>query len=240
MNIEAEVNQLWARVEAWVRGFNPATTLAPGATTDELATLERAIGRPLPTALRCSLLRHNGELYEGRICLLWHKEGYRLMSVAEIVEHVEYCEKLKQRGQLYELYGEDPSEDIGIPVAMVGTANMIWLTGEEGPLRRRELEGVEDVAPSYLAWLQQLAADLEAGRYGKNEYGSFDRALPSEAEQKKIVREFAREVSARHGTVDDVFRLLSARYNQPDWICRWCTSEGWVDDLLMGEDPFAE
>ena len=57
----------WQRISAWYAANTPAGTLvlAPGATEEELAQFENAIGFPLPQDLRFSFALHNGTLNEG-------------------------------------------------------------------------------------------------------------------------------------------------------------------------------
>lgn len=58
----ARVNAAWSRIEAVLGARAPlvAASLRPGASADDLATVQGLIGTPFPADLAASLLRHNG------------------------------------------------------------------------------------------------------------------------------------------------------------------------------------
>lgn len=57
----------WQRLETWCRQHHPRllATLNPGATAEEIAAVEEAIGQPLPADVRESFAIHNGEADHG-------------------------------------------------------------------------------------------------------------------------------------------------------------------------------
>ncbi len=59
----ADIAGLWSRLESWAEKNAPAMLAkpAPGATAEEIASLEQSMGLRLPADLRESLLIHNGE-----------------------------------------------------------------------------------------------------------------------------------------------------------------------------------
>ena len=59
----ADISDLWARLEAWGAEHAPKMLedLNPGASDDDIAEVERVVGRPLPDTFRASLKTHNGE-----------------------------------------------------------------------------------------------------------------------------------------------------------------------------------
>lgn len=54
------VNQAWARIETWLTAHASATIVGKPAVRNDIATLQRNIGAPIPPELTASLLRHNG------------------------------------------------------------------------------------------------------------------------------------------------------------------------------------
>ena len=59
----SQISVLWERLEAWGSANAPdmLADLSPGASTEEVAELESALGIALPEAFKESLLIHNGE-----------------------------------------------------------------------------------------------------------------------------------------------------------------------------------
>lgn len=45
----------WSKIKAWLRVHSPRIlqTLNPGATSEQVAQVEAALGHPLPMAMRC-------------------------------------------------------------------------------------------------------------------------------------------------------------------------------------------
>ncbi|MCE9560794.1 MAG: SMI1/KNR4 family protein [Planctomycetes bacterium] len=60
--LTASAQNAWARLEGWCQQHHPAllSVLNPGASAEEIETVERAIGQPLPADVRESLAIHNG------------------------------------------------------------------------------------------------------------------------------------------------------------------------------------
>jgi hypothetical protein len=222
------VNGLWARVEAWGAASMPSLTasLAPGASEAKVEELQKELGTPLPGSFRCSLLRHDGQ--GDWPDLLWYRDTYRLLRVDEIIEEIPYRRRYQTEAEVE-----------AIPLAKAATGDKIWMSlgGEDGPLRVRSHDDphVPRVATGYLAWLEELVADLEAGRYRVGEFGGLDRTLPGKEEQERIVETLARDVAARGGSVDDVFAGLAGAFDQPEWVCRWCTSSTAIERMIAGE-----
>lgn len=170
------MDEIWTRLEIFLQQNAPQiyAGLAPGATEDEIAETEVRIGFPFPTDVRQFYLRHNGQADEG-YCFI---PGYfRLLSVSETFQEWE------EEGYDF-FYNDDPNSApdprvkcvFGDP-AWIATAtdiggNAICLDfdplpgGTVGQVISWDHEGSfrECLAPSFRAWMEIFASDLETGR----------------------------------------------------------------------------
>lgn len=87
MTGNANIDALWARLEAWGREKAPnmLEDLNPGASDEELGELQTALGRELPESFLQSLKVHNGES-DGWPCKVFADMGAYL-PCSQIVEN---------------------------------------------------------------------------------------------------------------------------------------------------------
>ena len=206
------VAHAWNTIETWAHEHFPKlqATFTNGATEDDLTALETFCQRPLPSSLRASLQRHNGQT--SHPALFWYKDVYRLLSVAEIIDEANPKQKTT-----------------AIPIAIAGTGDKIWLTisEEDDPLRLRSHDDphVPTISDSYLDWLRQLADDLSNGRYTIDRYGSLDRAVPDDDKLDTIIDQAITEVVAKDGDFPLLLQQIARAINQPEWIVTYKISE---------------
>lgn len=170
----------WSRIARWYAANTPQGTLvlAEGASEDEIAELETALGLRLPDDLRHSLSLHNGAANEGY--LLYHGE---LLSTARILEIWQMYRDMQHnegwgQGSDYqtdELQGPiRPVYWDGLRIALTdnsGDAAMLDLQPAKGGQAGQIIEFDGEVgprtvlAPSFSAWIAQLADELEQGKH---------------------------------------------------------------------------
>lgn len=175
------IPDLWQRIEAVLERISPRTarTLAPGATEEELRSLEEALGLTLPSDLRQSLQIHNGQA-DPTMCCSFTNEGL-LLSVRQIAE------KWRALTDLDENFRKtQPGWDEN-PHGAWWSSDWIPFTENEGSslcvdLRQNGTTGsilchIHDnphepgIAASYGAWLTSVTRRLEAGEYEVDEDG---------------------------------------------------------------------
>lgn len=159
MNTVAEVDEvgsLWARLEDWLARHAPQLVpgLAPPADAATLAAAQARLGRELPAALHSLLTIHNGG---PRII-----GGWDLMSTDGIVEAY----------RLIQLYADEPERAPGwIPFVDSVAGDYLCIDMNSGPggaagqvfLYRHDDANDLPIAASLEAWLERVAACLEAG-----------------------------------------------------------------------------
>ena len=170
----------WQRITRWYAQHTPAGTLvlADGASEAEIAQLEATLGARLPDDLRHSLALHNGLLDDG--FLLYHGE---LLSVAKIARVWQmYADMQRDEGWgLGEGYETDALQGPVRPVYWdaqripltdnSGNGVMLDLNPAEGGQLGQLIEfdhetGPQGVlAPSFAAWLGQMADELAQGKH---------------------------------------------------------------------------
>lgn len=179
-----DIEQNWQRITRWHAQHTPEGTLvlAEGASEAQIAKLEAVIGARLPDDLRHSLKLHNGQLDDG--FLLYHGE---LLSVEQI-EWVWQMYSDMQRDEDWGLSEGYETHALQGPIRPVhwdalripltdnsGNAVMLDLLPAEGGLVGQLIEFDHEtgpqgvIAPSFAAWLGQLADELEAGKHVYNE-----------------------------------------------------------------------
>lgn len=98
--VTQRVHQAWERIEEWLAANTPETaaTLAPPASVESIASMQRQIGVPLPPELIASLLRHDGADRYARAA--FRLPGfYRPLPTAEIARRAEImCGVLEASG----------------------------------------------------------------------------------------------------------------------------------------------
>jgi len=191
----------WARLEAWLDVHAPhlGASLQPGATPREIAALEAQIGMRLPDDVAVSWLRHDGQADDAANGLLPPAPGrFAWMEIPQVLLSLEGIERewrmMKELVDGGEFKGKTSEPETGIrddwwnvgwvllstdgggnsfcldlsPTSQ-GTVGQIIEFKHDGKARRL-------LAPSFPAWLGQLADDLEAGVYALDNEGDLVRA----------------------------------------------------------------
>jgi len=184
------MDEVWMRIENYLAANHPLILdgLAPGATEDDIAKFETAVGYRLPDDVRSSLKRHNGQLHEPNS---WKPIGGILVPYG--------WELLSLRGMLGE-WNEHRSieEDLGpdnvlesgnpgvrpctflaarIPFAADSGGNSLCVDldpddgGTVGQIIDFDHEGdcAVRIADDYRSWLNAIADGFEAGLFPFNE-----------------------------------------------------------------------
>lgn len=187
----AETAELWERLEAWGKEHAPKMLedLNPGASPEDLAALESALGRELPGSFRESLSIHDGE-----------SDGWPNKVFADLGAYhpsAAIVEQWRMRQQVAEQIGEhfsdaERAEQIADGIISVTGAvqpaffhrdwipimdcngDVFWAIdfapsdgGELGQIIRVDLESCDwrVIAPSFEAFFAAYVASLEAGDY---------------------------------------------------------------------------
>ncbi len=175
------VGQAWNRIAQWHEQHCPAGVfqLNPGASQSDIAEVEAVTGQTFPEDVRESFRRHNGGATD-TTWLLWYGE---LLDLNDVIE------QWKMYRQMQETQGYGVGEDWR-PHALIGPAKPIWwntsrihLTDNSGEHLTIDLDPPDDghlgqiiyhdheigptevLAASWLELLEQIANDLEAGKY---------------------------------------------------------------------------
>jgi cell wall assembly regulator SMI1 len=157
------------RLERWLRTHRQRYLqgLLPGASDEELAFLEAALGMPVPEDLRSLLRWHNGQSSD----FIGHLENdWDLMNTSQIVAAKQELDAgdLSQTGwrSAWIPFLQDDADDYrcldtSVPGAPV---REFWQGNAEHPI----------VAPSLAAWLEKFVAAVEHGAYHEDaERGTF-------------------------------------------------------------------
>jgi cell wall assembly regulator SMI1 len=142
--------------------------LAPGATAAELEDVQKAVGGPLPDALRSFLEWHNGQddEFAGRF-----RESWYLMDTGQIVsawqELVGSAEPTKWQRGWVPFLEDDRGNYVFLDTTQAGPpVREFWEHNPEQPV----------VAPTLAAWLEELISGMERGEYAEDpERGLFMR-----------------------------------------------------------------
>jgi cell wall assembly regulator SMI1 len=160
---------LLARLDDWLAKHRDRyhEALLAGALPEELDALAKALGQPLPAALRQWLGWHNGQHID---LIGGFYEAFNLMSAEQIAaawqDRAARAEPGWDRAWIPLL--DDYQDDlIVLDPAQPGCAvREVWRGRADHPV----------VAPSLAAWLEHFVADVEAGRYLEDpERGEFRR-----------------------------------------------------------------
>jgi cell wall assembly regulator SMI1 len=172
------MRDVWHRIEAALERIHAglARNLNPPATEAALAQAEAALGVALPEDYRASALVHDG-------VRLYLVQSYRILSIADVVRTWRMLDSFVADGTL-KLGDSDWVRTTGpvraqkwnrrwIPVADNGGGDGKALDldpptgGTLGQLisQSRDVEAVRVLAPSFRAYLEGFADDLEQGRY---------------------------------------------------------------------------
>lgn len=173
------LDEIWHRIIAWHDNntYPGKFRLQPGATEEQIRTIEDTIDQHLPEDVRDSFLVHNGG-YDS--WLLYHGE---LLSIEGLLEQWEMYTHW-QTDEHWGLGEEWRPFDIEGPIKPIwwnpkripltdnsGDHIMIDLDPPENGKYGQVLEHDHEVGPtrvladSWYEWLRQIANDLEAGKY---------------------------------------------------------------------------
>ncbi len=174
------VSDSWDRIEHWLQHHAPDAyrALRPGATDAALARAEEALGVRLPDAYRESLRRHDGQDPNGP----WLVDGGQLCSFGALLDEWRAWNKMLTRGELEEFVWDIATDD-AVRGDQWWRAGWLPLVAQDGdhllvdvdPDPRGDVGQVvafshetgpgHVAAPSYDAWLNTWADELEAGMF---------------------------------------------------------------------------
>ncbi|HEY9761422.1 MAG TPA: SMI1/KNR4 family protein [Trichocoleus sp.] len=176
---------IWARIDAWLMANAPGVlkTLQPGASDAQIEAFEKVLGVQLPEDVKASFRIHNGQS-DHEYGLM---DGRELLSLDRIQDEWLVWKDLLDSHMFEDIEG-DPEPGIRsdwwnaawIPLTHDGGGNHDCLdlapaqggtVGQIISMWHDEAER-ERLAPSFRAWLTQLANGLESGQYiFSEEYG---------------------------------------------------------------------
>lgn len=184
------MDEIWERLEAFLQENAPEIYegLAPGATGEEIAEVERLCGFRLPADVRQSYLRHDGQSLDER----WEPVGgtfipccFGLLSMSKMPDewqgNVDTLEDIKDDmpGGNSAGPGVKPVflDAAWVPFAKDVGGNQLCLDFDPAPdgvvgqiiKFDHESDGQRCLAQSFRAWLDKIVGDLEVGRLVWNE-----------------------------------------------------------------------
>lgn len=182
------MEDLWHRIESSVRSLGASGSFAPPANEHSILTAESVFGVRLPDDLRASLAIHNGDAMKKVGPEAWQSDGpfahLEWLSVGTMIsEWQTWQDAMSQQG--LEPAPEGPVKALWwnprwIPFTVIGGStwhHCVDLDPAPGGHPDQVIEIVDDdawrrvLAPSFRAFLRQVAADLEAGRYTLDDEG---------------------------------------------------------------------
>ena len=168
----------WTRIEAWLRTNAPdiLQDLNPGATDADIASAEQALGLTLPEDMRTAYRLHNGSAGASAPLM----GDWYFLALQHMTARWRTMKELADKGTFEgnEVLARGPMKDDWwnarwLPVADNGAGDYRCADLDPGPGGapgqivsfwhaddRREV-----IAPSFSAWLEAFANDLEQGRY---------------------------------------------------------------------------
>jgi cell wall assembly regulator SMI1 len=147
---------VWRRIHKWLDANAPAGYghLRLPATLSAIRAAEAAMKLKLPADIEASYRIHDGQANEPGLI---GGEGWRLLSLGEMVEQWRRWSRA------------EPKDACFVPVAWIGTGDYVFLNlagvEEQGCLmiQRCDCADPAPLAPSFRAWLEDFADQLEAG-----------------------------------------------------------------------------
>jgi cell wall assembly regulator SMI1 len=169
------IAETWKRIETRLRASGPAFSLPVGATEDLIAACERRLGLELPPDYRASVAIHDGtERYLFDSCELGSLESViELWHVfAELTSEpgpIPASEWMRVTGPIRAQFWNPR----WVPIGRTTSADTILMDldppagGLAGQVIHltHEMSELHFVAPSFQAWIETFADDLDAGRY---------------------------------------------------------------------------
>ncbi len=188
-----DVAASWRTIEAWLKSHAPtvAASLKGPAPSASIADVESIIGLSFPDDLRSSYLLQDGGDYGERELNIFPSDStdsgvFCLLPIQAVAEEWVVWKELIDGGDFEDLRGE-PDQGIGedwwsdgwIPVAGNGAGDFLCVdmrpaaSGTKGQVicAWHDMEERKLLAPSWEAYLADLAAAMDAGKvsYSKDE-----------------------------------------------------------------------
>jgi cell wall assembly regulator SMI1 len=154
---------VWKRIHAWLDANAPAGYghLRPGTSAEAIRAAEKSMGLKLPADVKASYRIHDGQ---GKEPGLIGGEGWLLASLREVV------------ASWRRWFQSNPKTAQRVPIAWIGTGDYVFLNldpdaEEPGSLmiQRRDSDDPDPLAPSFRAWLEDFADQLEDGEFAYSE-----------------------------------------------------------------------
>jgi len=158
------------RLNTWLAQHRPRfhKNLAPAASSAELNSLNKSLGKPVPADLRALLLWHNGQ---GNEYVGYFVDHWLLLSAARIaaakaeldIVGIEYGWKK----DWVPFLDDDGGNFVVLDLSQQTPPVLVYWMGEKA----------EKLAPSLEAWLTDFVNAVEAGQYSEDpERGAFCRS----------------------------------------------------------------
>jgi cell wall assembly regulator SMI1 len=183
-----DVSEALGRIEHWLARNAPdiADGLQPPASRAALDAAERRLGRPLPAEVRSLYALHDGENGSTPPAFV----DWKWLPVQYVVEQYGVLKRAAEenaglqvevltdgkvqsewwRAGWIPLFGNGSGDYVCVDLEPTREGNVGQLIIYSGRDASRSV-----AAPSLLAWLSAFAADLEAGRFGRDEHGWLTR-----------------------------------------------------------------
>jgi cell wall assembly regulator SMI1 len=176
---DAAVDAAWERIERWFTEHHPlgAAVLAPGASEASLRALEETIGRPLPSPLRRSLTRHDGQ-GQGITTVT---EGHELLAAEYIADEWTLSREISEKNEPDDEPDDKWWRPSWIEFTSDGSGNGLCLDADTGEvLVRDKVEGGSVETRRFEGWLTRWAEELEAGEQVIDSRGDIELAWNAE------------------------------------------------------------
>ncbi len=174
------MKDVWERIETWLGRHAPPVllSLAPGATDEQVRAFEAGLSRPLPQDVALSYRIHNGQR-EGPGISERFVYGDQLYPLAKGLRRWDGLKdlpsELQARGLVRPVGPVKPiwNSPDRLPIAGDDSTHYYFLDFDPAPggqdgqviLSFHDDRRITRVAPSFRAWLEEFANQLEAGKY---------------------------------------------------------------------------
>lgn len=180
------MEDLWLRIETKIRALGALGTFGPPANETSILATEGVLGLQLPDDFKASQAIHNGDGMKKIGTDGWQSDGpfahLELLSLGTMLSEWQvWQDTVGQQGMKPEVEGPVRSmwwNPLWVPVTVLGGStwhHCIDLDPAPGGKSGQIVEIADDdamrrvVAPSFRAFLRQVAADLETGQYALDE-----------------------------------------------------------------------
>jgi cell wall assembly regulator SMI1 len=183
-----DVAAIWRRIEDWLtrNAADIVADLNPPASREAVSDAEQRLGWTLPADVRASFAIHDGQ----GAAAPWGFPGWRMLPLALAVARFEDLRTLQDQGAFANtvVRARGPLKAVWwspgwIPLFSNGSGDNLCVDvdppdgGRVGQVLEYwgRVEQRSVIAPSLTEWLGKYAADLDAGRFGRDEDGSLTR-----------------------------------------------------------------